>query len=85
MNSTLLLSRCGLCRALALAGVALVGACNTDNSLAPTADHVPTSPVLAKGAKGGPHATWAEVDKITGDTLLMQSSLCSVKAMSLKG
>jgi hypothetical protein len=72
MYSTLLHSRRErAASALILAAVTLVAACNTETSFGPTADHVPTSPVLAKGANGGggSHAIWAVVDKITGDSV----------------
>jgi hypothetical protein len=54
MYSTLLLSRRERAgSALVLAAVTPVAACNTEKSLTPTEGHIPTSPVLAKGANGG--------------------------------
>ena len=54
MYSTLLDSRRALRRsALALLGVAILTACNTDGSFAPATNHVPSSAALAKGTKGG--------------------------------
>lgn len=54
MPTTPVVSRRALrCSVIALAGVALFAACDTDRPLTPRPDAVPTSPQLAKGGRGG--------------------------------
>jgi hypothetical protein len=71
MTSTSLFARKGIgALALGLTGLSLITACNSSESIAPTADNIPKAPSLTKAANGpASHVVWTIMDKVSGDSI----------------